>query len=121
MGIKIIAVILLGVPVVAVILFEIILNGMALFNHGNVRLPAGLDAILRKVIVTPDMHRVHHSVRPTEYNRNFGFNLSVWDRVFDTYRGEPSDGHEEMKIGLRAYPGTETRSLFFLLIMPFRQ
>jgi len=110
----------LGAPALAVMLFEVILNGMAMFNHGNVYLPWGWDNKLRRVVVTPDMHRVHHSVHPDETNSNFGFNLSVWDRLFGTYRDQPVDGHTGMRIGLNDY--REARELGFtgLLVQPFR-
>jgi sterol desaturase/sphingolipid hydroxylase (fatty acid hydroxylase superfamily) len=91
----------LGPPVVAVILFEVILNGMAMFNHANVGLPARVDRALRWLVVTPDMHRVHHSVEDDETNSNFGFNLSCWDRLLGTYRAQPRAGHQGMTIGIR--------------------
>ena len=100
MGIKFAAIAVLGPAAVAVLLFEVLLNASALFNHANLRLPAGLDRWLRRVIVTPDMHRVHHSVYRDEHDTNFGFNLSVWDRLFGTYTAQPRDGHDRMAIGL---------------------
>ena len=103
MGIKFAVIVLLGPPVVAVVVFEVILNATAMFNHGNVRLPEGLDRILRLVVVTPDMHRVHHSVEDDETNSNFGFNLPWWDRLFGTYRAQPRAGHEGMTIGIRTF------------------
>jgi len=103
MVIKFFAIVALGPPVVAVIIFEIVLNGMAMFNHGNVSLPAWLDKILRMVVVTPDMHRVHHSVLDHETNSNFGFNLSLWDRLFGTYRAQLDAGHQQMKIGIHGF------------------
>ncbi|HHJ14866.1 MAG TPA: sterol desaturase family protein [Gammaproteobacteria bacterium] len=103
MGIKFATIALLGPPVVAVVAFEVILNAMAMFNHGNVRLPGGLDRLLRLALVTPDMHRVHHSVEDDEANSNFGFNLSLWDRLFGTYRDQPRAGHEGMHIGIRGF------------------
>ncbi len=103
MLIKFATILLLGAPVVAVIIFEVILNGMAMFNHGNVGLPAGLDRILRRFLVTPDMHRVHHSVEDDEANSNFGFNLAIWDRLFGTYRDQPRGGHQGMVIGIHGY------------------
>src|SRR5262245_61598708 len=96
LGIKAAAVVLLGAPAVAVVLFEVLLNLTSLFNHGNVRLPAWLDRVLRLVVVTPEMHRVHHSVLPRETNSNFGFNLPWWDRLFGTYKAQPAEGHEGM-------------------------
>jgi sterol desaturase/sphingolipid hydroxylase (fatty acid hydroxylase superfamily) len=94
---------------------------MAMFNHGNVRLPAGLDRALRWLVVTPDMHRVHHSVEDDEANSNFGFNLSWWDRLFGTYRDQPRGGHEGMTIGIRGYRlPREVSWLPGLLALPFR-
>ena len=119
MLIKMAVVIALGAPPVAVVLFEVILNGMAMFNHGNVRLPAGLDRALRMVVVTPDMHRVHHSVHRDETNSNYGFNLSIWDRLFATYRACPRDGHDGMTIGLEIFRRAEDRGLLRLLAQPF--
>jgi sterol desaturase/sphingolipid hydroxylase (fatty acid hydroxylase superfamily) len=103
MLIKFAVIVLLGPPVVAVVVFEVLLNATAMFNHSNVRLPAPLDAFLRWVIVTPDMHRVHHSHLEYETNSNFGFNLSVWDRLFGTYRNQPEEGHEGMVIGIDTF------------------
>ena len=121
MLIKFAAIMVLGPPLVAVILFELILNGMAMFNHGNVRLPLALDRGLRWLIVTPDMHRVHHSVEDDEANSNFGFNLSCWDRLFGTYRDQPRRGHEGMTIGIRGYrQPREVSWLPGLLALPFR-
>jgi sterol desaturase/sphingolipid hydroxylase (fatty acid hydroxylase superfamily) len=119
MGIKMGLVVVLGAPGAAVVLFEVILNGMAMFNHGNVRLPAAADRLLRQVVVTPDMHRVHHSVHPSETNSNFGFNLSVWDRLFGTYRAQPRDGHPGMTIGLPIFRGRRDGRFDRLLIQPF--
>ena len=121
MLLKMAVVVLLGVPVLAVILFEVILNGMALFNHANLRLPSGLERVARRVVVTPDMHRIHHSILPDEFNRNFGFNLSVWDRIFASYREDPLEGQEGMTIGLSDYQSDETCSLLFMLMLPFRK
>jgi len=103
MLIKFAVIVLLGPPVVAVVLFEVILNATAMFNHANVRLPETLDRYLRLVVVTPDMHRVHHSVEDDETNSNFGFNLPWWDRLFGTYRAQPRAGHEAMTIGIRTF------------------
>jgi len=103
MLIKFATIIVLGPPVVAVIIFEVILNGMAMFNHSNVKLPLKIDNMLRQFVVTPDMHRVHHSVEDNETNSNFGFNLSIWDRVFGTYIDQPREGHENMTIGIHTY------------------
>lgn len=122
MVIKCAAIAILGAPVVAVILFEVILSTMALFNHSNVALPLFIDKWLRKLLVTPDMHRVHHSVIPKEHHSNFGFNLSIWDRVFHTYCEQPKNGHYEMVIGLD-FPRNEKDvvSLPGLLKLPFKQ
>ena len=103
MLIKFAVIVLLGPPVVAVVVFEVLLNATAMFNHSNVRLPAPLDALLRRLIVTPDMHRVHHSHLEHETNSNFGFNLSIWDRLFGTYRDQPDEGHEGMVIGIDTF------------------
>jgi sterol desaturase/sphingolipid hydroxylase (fatty acid hydroxylase superfamily) len=103
MLIKFATILVLGPPVVAVIIFEVILNALAMFNHGNVGLPKSLDAFLRWFIVTPDMHRVHHSVEDDETNSNFGFNLTWWDRLFGTYREQPRGGHQAMTIGIHKY------------------
>ncbi len=102
MMIKFASIALLGAPVIAVILFEVILNGMALFNHSNFALPLFIDKPLRRFFVTPDMHRIHHSVSIEEQNSNFGFNLSVWDRVFNTYKEAPEKGHESMILGVHS-------------------
>lgn len=117
--IKISAVSLLGPPVAAVLIFEITLNGTAMFNHGNIYLPEPLDRILRLFVVTPDMHRVHHSVIIRETNSNFGFNLPWWDRLFGTYRTQPVAGHEDMTIGLSHYRKPEQLTLLKLIMLPF--
>ena len=111
----------LGPPVPAVLIFEIVLNGMAMFNHANARLPERLDRILRMVVVTPDMHRVHHSAVRTETDSNYGFNLSIWDRLFATYVAQPAAGHERMRIGLDEYDGPKTSNLGWALVLPFRR
>jgi sterol desaturase/sphingolipid hydroxylase (fatty acid hydroxylase superfamily) len=103
MLIKFATIAVLGPPVVAVVIFEVILNAMAMFNHGNIRLPKTIDNVLRWLVVTPDMHRVHHSVEDDEANSNFGFNLSWWDRLFGTYRDQPRGGHQGMTIGIHKY------------------
>ncbi|MEW8508642.1 MAG: sterol desaturase family protein [Candidatus Thiodiazotropha sp.] len=122
MLIKITTIAALGPPIVAVIIFEVVLNGMAMFNHGNVRLPTALDKILRLLIVTPDMHRVHHSVEPNETNSNFGFNLSLWDRLMGTYCQQPRLGQQGMDIGISSLrdPKMTTR-LTGMLLIPFHQ
>lgn len=119
MGWKVGVVYLLGPSALAVILFEILLNGMAMFNHANVALPPRADALLRKVVVTPDMHRVHHSVHRDEHDTNYGFALSVWDRLFGTYRAQPRAGHLGMETGLRWRDDRPNR-LGWSLLLPFR-
>ena len=120
MLLKIGLVYLLGPPALGIILFEIILNGTAMFNHANIRLPLWADAMLRRVIVTPDMHRVHHSVDRAEHDSNYGFALSIWDRLFGTYIPQPEGGHEEMTIGLEWQDGRPSR-LGWSLALPFRR
>lgn len=121
MLIKFATIVVLGPPVVAVVVFEVILNAMAMFNHSNVRLPMGLDRILRLIVVTPDMHRVHHSTEDNEANSNFGFNLSIWDRFFGTYIPQPRAGHEGMSIGIHKYRDPKQVSwLPGMLALPFR-
>jgi sterol desaturase/sphingolipid hydroxylase (fatty acid hydroxylase superfamily) len=121
MLIKFAAIMVLGPPVLAVIVFEVLLNGTSMFNHANLRLPASVDRWLRWIVVTPDMHRVHHSIEDDETNSNFGFNLPWWDRLFGTYRDQPRDGHEGMTIGIRGYRAIgETSWLPGLLALPFR-
>jgi len=120
--IKFAAILVLGAPVIAVVIFEILLNAGAMFNHANVRLPLRLDKLLRWVIVTPDMHRIHHSVEDEEANSNFGFNLTWWDRLFGTYTVEPRHGHDGMKIGIHHYNEPKQVSwLHGILILPFRK
>jgi len=120
MLIKFGAVAVIGAPVTAVLLFEVLLNASSMFNHGNVRMPLRLDRSLRWLIVTPDMHRVHHSWHPRETNANFGFMLSCWDRLFGTYVPQPRDGHAAMTIGLQDFRETRERRLDRLLTQPFR-
>jgi sterol desaturase/sphingolipid hydroxylase (fatty acid hydroxylase superfamily) len=119
MGIKMVAVTILGPSPVAVILFEVILNATSMFNHGNVRLPGSIDRMLRLFVVTPEMHRVHHSVVVREFNSNFGFNSPWWDRLLGTYRAQPSAGHEGMTIGLSQFREPKSLTLPWLLILPF--
>ena len=120
MLIKFATIVVLGPPIVAVVIFEVILNAMAMFNHGNVRLPLGLDKVLRLFVVTPDMHRVHHSVEDNETNSNFGFNLSVWDRLFGTYIAQPREGHEGMTIGIHGFRDPrKVDQLPGMLVLPF--
>jgi sterol desaturase/sphingolipid hydroxylase (fatty acid hydroxylase superfamily) len=121
MLIKFSTILLLGPPVVAVVLFEIILNVTAMFNHGNVGLPLALDRVLRWVVVTPDMHRVHHSIEDDEANSNFGFSLPWWDRLFGTYRNQPRGGHQGMTIGIHKYHDAKDVSwITGMLTLPFR-
>lgn len=110
----------LGAPVVAVVVFEVLLNATSMFNHGNVALPARVDRILRLFVVTPDMHRVHHSTAEHETNSNFGFNLPWWDRLFGTYRAQPEAGHETMTIGLAGFRDPSRLGFLALLTLPFR-
>jgi sterol desaturase/sphingolipid hydroxylase (fatty acid hydroxylase superfamily) len=117
--IKVAAVVLIGAPYVAVVIFEVVLNGMAMFNHGNVKLPEKIDAVIRALFVTPDMHRVHHSVIKRETNSNYGFNLSIWDRIFGTYTAQPEEGHTGMTIGLNQFQAEPTHNLFWMLRLPF--
>lgn len=120
MAIKVVAVLLLGPSAIAVVLFEVILNTCAMFNHANLRLPSLLDTPLRLVLVTPDMHRVHHSTLPGEHHSNFGFSLSIWDRWFGSYVAQPLDGHLHMQIGLIAFQHERPESLRWCLAIPFR-
>ncbi len=120
MLVKFSAIVVLGAPPLAVVIFEVILNTMSLFNHGNVRLRLGIDRVLRLVVVTPDMHRVHHSVEGNEANSNFSFNLSIWDRICGTYIDQPRKGHHAMTIGIDNY--REARLVSWLpgiLALPF--
>lgn len=119
--VKAVFIMLLGAPVFAVIAFEIILNGAAMFNHGNVRMPKWLDNLIRVFIVTPDMHRVHHSVIPEEHNANFGFALSLWDRIFGSYLSQPSVSHQSMTIGLDVFNKPDETRLARLISQPFRR
>lgn len=113
-------VVALGAQPLAVVLFEIILNAGAMFSHANLRLPESVDRVLRLVIVTPDMHRVHHSVHRREHDSNYGFNLSIWDRMFRTYTAQPENGHENMTIGLSSYQDSGPSRLAWSLLLPFK-
>ncbi len=117
--IKLAAIILLGPSPEAVIAFEVLLNGCALFNHANVRLPLKLDAALRLLMVTPDMHRVHHSTDMNEANMNYGFNFPWWDRMFGTYKAQPNAGHTNMRIGLNIFRDPKFNQLRRMLTIPF--
>ena len=111
----------IGAPALAVLIFEVLLSSTSIFNHANVRVPLRLDRFLRWVVVTPDMHRVHHSVHANETNSNFGFNLPWWDRLFGTYRDQPRDGHEEMTIGIAQFRTARDLRLDQMLIQPLRE
>ena len=121
MGIKLGVIAALGTPAVAVLVFEVLLNATSMFNHSNVRMPAWLDAIIRWIVVTPDMHRVHHSIVARETNSNFGFNLPWWDRLFGTYRGQPAAGHQAMTIGIAQFRDPAEQRLDRMLTQPFRE
>ena len=118
MGIKIAVVLLIGPLPLAIPIFEILLNGTSMFNHGNVRYPQGIDKWLRLLVVTPEMHRVHHSTIRWETNCNFGFNFPWWDRLFGTYRPQPAKGHLEMTIGLDQYKDPKKLTFFWLIVLP---
>ena len=120
MLLKIGLVYLLGPSALAVLVFEILLSGTALFNHSNLALPSGLDRVIRLVLVTPDMHRVHHSIHRAEHDSNYGFALSLWDRLFRTYVPEPEAGHEAMTVGLEWQDERPAR-LGWALWLPFRR
>lgn len=120
MVVKLGVVIALGPPAVAVLLFEILLNATALFNHSNVRIPLNIDRILRLFVVTPDMHRVHHSIIPAETNSNFGFNMPWWDRLLGTYRAQPREGHDGMTIGIEQFRTARDLWLDKMITQPFR-
>jgi sterol desaturase/sphingolipid hydroxylase (fatty acid hydroxylase superfamily) len=120
MMIKLAVVIALGAPAVAVLLFEVLLNATSMFNHSNVRIPRSFDGALRWFVVTPDMHRVHHSIRARETNSNFGFNLPFWDRLFGTYRAQPAAGHEAMTIGIEQFRDPRELRLDRMLLQPLR-
>ena len=120
MAIKLAAIMALGPPAVAVLVFEVLLNATALFNHSNVRIPLGVDRVLRLFVVTPDMHRVHHSIFPSETNSNFGFNIPWWDRLLGTYQAQPRAGHEAMTIGIEQFRTRRDLWLDQMLIQPLR-
>lgn len=121
MVLKMMVITALGAPAVAVLVFEVLLNATAMFNHSNVRIPPGFDRVLRLVVVTPDMHRIHHSVVPRETNSNFGFNLPWWDRLFGTYRAEPAAGQIGMTIGIEQFRDPAEQRLDRMLTQPFRE
>ncbi|MPZ11143.1 MAG: sterol desaturase family protein [Kiloniellaceae bacterium] len=120
MGLKLAVVAALGPPAAAVLVFEVLLNATSMFNHANLKLPLGLDRVLRWLVVTPDMHRVHHSIHPNETNSNFGFNLPWWDRLLGTYRAQPRDGHEAMTIGIEQFRTRGDLRLDRMLIQPLK-
>jgi sterol desaturase/sphingolipid hydroxylase (fatty acid hydroxylase superfamily) len=119
MGIKLMAVAALGPPAPAVLIFEVALNGTSMFNHGNIHIATGVDRILRLFVVTPDMHRVHHSVIIRETNSNYGFNFPWWDRLLGTYKNQPDRGHEGMTIGLSQFRDPGRLTLSRLITLPF--
>ena len=119
MIIKMLIVAALGAPPVAVVIFEVLLNATAMFNHGNIRIHINADRILRLLVVTPDMHRVHHSVKPDETNSNYGFNFPWWDRLLGTYKAQPEDNHLKMTIGLNQFRESRYLRFHWLLIQPF--
>lgn len=122
MLLKMAVIVALGAPMLAVLVFELLLNATSMFNHANAGLPSRIERWVRRLIVTPDMHRIHHSIAADEMNRNFGFNLSLWDRCFGTYREAPRGGNDGMTIGLSAWRGpTAIITLPRLLDMPFRR
>jgi sterol desaturase/sphingolipid hydroxylase (fatty acid hydroxylase superfamily) len=120
MGIKLGVVAALGVPAVAVLAFEILLNATSMFNHSNIRMPLQVDRVVRWIVVTPDMHRVHHSIAVRETNSNFGFNLPWWDRLFGTYRDQPTASHETMTVGIEQFRDPVEQRLDRMLTQPFR-
>ena len=120
MLIKFAVVAALGAPALSVLIFEVLLNATSMFNHANVRIPLGIDRVLRWLVVTPDMHRVHHSILARETNSNFGFNLPWWDRLFGTYRAQPAAGHEAMTIGIEQFRDPRELWLDRMLAQPFR-
>ncbi|MCH7544317.1 MAG: sterol desaturase family protein [Proteobacteria bacterium] len=119
LGIKLAVVAALGAPALGVLIFEVILNATSMFNHGNVRMAPRLDRVLRCFVVTPDMHRVHHSVIPRETNSNFGFSLPWWDRLLGTYRAQPAAGHQGMTIGIEQFRAPRDQRLDRMLAQPF--
>ena len=120
MALKLALVVVFGLPAIAVLVFEILLNGTSMFSHSNIRIPLGLDRILRLIVVTPDMHRVHHSIHAFETNSNFGFNLPWWDRLLGTYRAQPREGHEGMTIGIEEFRTPRELWLDRMLLQPLR-
>ncbi len=121
MAFKMVLVLALGAPVIAVIIFEILLNGCAMFNHSNLRLPRAIDKGLRVFLVTPDMHRIHHSTVERETNSNYGFSTSLWDRLFQSYIPQPKAGHDDMVIGLEEHQTSSPANLLWALVLPFKR
>jgi sterol desaturase/sphingolipid hydroxylase (fatty acid hydroxylase superfamily) len=121
MLIKFAVVAIIGAPAISVLIFEVMLNATSMFSHTNVRIPARIDRVLRWLVVTPDMHRVHHSILSPETNSNFGFNLPWWDRVLGTYRAQPAAGHENMTIGIEQFRDPRELRLDRMLLQPFRE
>ena len=121
MAFKLVLVVLLGPPAIAVLIFEVVLNASAMFNHSNIRLPKRVDAVVRLFIVTPDMHRVHHSVVPRETNSNYGFNVPWWDRLLGTYIAQPKAGHDEMQIGLNQFRARRELWIDRMILQPLRR
>jgi sterol desaturase/sphingolipid hydroxylase (fatty acid hydroxylase superfamily) len=117
--IKMAVIVLVGIPFVAVLIFEVLLNATSMFNHANIKLPMGFESFIRKFLVTPDMHRVHHSVLPSETNANFGFNLPWWDHLFGTYQAQPRYGHEKMDIGIEIFRSQHDLHFHRMLVQPF--
>lgn len=120
-GIKFGVIVAIGAPAISVLVFEILLNGTSLFNHSNIRVHRWVEPWLRWLVVTPDMHRVHHSIIHTETNSNYGFNFPLWDRLFRTYRPEPAAGHHQMTLGLEMFRDAKELRLLRLLSQPFRK
>src|SRR4029079_4667922 len=119
LGIKVAAILLIGASPLAVLIFEAVLNATSMFSHSNVKMPLAIDRGLRWIVVTPDMHRVHHSMIPTETNSNFGFNVPWWDYLFGTYRPHTPEGDEAMRIGLPQIPAARAVGLHWILALPF--
>lgn len=109
----------IGAPVLAVVFFEIILNAASMFTHSNIKIPSVIESMVRWFIVTPDMHRIHHSIKENETNSNFGFFISIWDRLLGTYIHEPAQGHVNMQIGLRKFREPKWQNLRWLIYLPF--
>lgn len=116
---KFLVIISIGAPVLAVVIFEIILNAASMFTHSNIKIPAALEPVVRWFIVTPDMHRIHHSIKENETNSNFGFFISVWDRLLGTYIRDPEGGHENMQIGVEGFREPKWQNLRWLIYLPF--